>query len=491
MGLRVRNMGRVRKLGIVLVGGLLPVIGCRELRTSDGPRIAPLPALPVALVPAADPPSAIAANLPAIPMAVPDEKPLPINLPTALRLAGANPLDISLAGERLQAADAQLKRANVMWLPTVQMGIDYFRHDGRIQDVTGNVFDTSKSSFMVGATPNVVFAVTDAIYAPLAAKQVVRARQSDLQAARNDSLLSVAEAYFNVQQARGEVAGAADAVRRTEDLAQRVDKLSEALVPAIEKNRALTELARRRQVLETATERWQTSSADLNRLLRLDPSAVAVPMELPHLQLNLIDLNRPLDDLVPVALTYRPELAAHQALVQAALARIRQEKMRPLLPGVAIRGAATNPAGTLAAGFFGGGVDGNMSGLGIRNTIDLQLLWEVQNLGFGNRALVRQREAENQQEVLSLLQMQDRIAAEVVQARAQALGAAKRQQQAEEELKNAVVTVEKSVEGIQQTRSVAGSLVLIFRPQEVVAAIQSLDQAYRDYYGAIADFNRA
>ena len=145
-------------------------------------------------------------------------------------------------------------------------------------------------------------------------------------------------------------------------------------------------IGRHRQTVETATERWQTSSADLNRLLRLDPSALAVPMEPPHLQIDLIDLNRPLDDLIPVALTYRPELASQQALVQAALTRIRQEKMRPLVPSIVIRGAATNPAGTLAAGYFGGGVDGNMSNFGMRNSIDFQLLWEIQNLGFGNRA---------------------------------------------------------------------------------------------------------
>jgi outer membrane protein TolC len=484
-------MGRMRILGIAFLIAVFPVMGCRATRSGDGPRIVPLPVLPVALSPSADAASAIASNLPAIPTTVPDERPLPINLPTALQLSGANPLDIVLASQRLRAADAQLQRANAMWLPTIYFGTDYFRQDGSIQAVGGNVSDVSKSSFMVGATPNVVVAVTDAIFAPLAAKQVVRARQSDMQAARNDSLLSVAEAYFSVQQARGELAGAVDSAKRTEDLANRVEKLSEALIPPVEKNRTLTELSHRRQTVESASERWQSASAELNRLLRLDPSAVAVPMEPPHLQVNLIDLSRPVDDLIPVALTYRPELASHQALVQAALARIRQEKMRPLLPSVLIRGAATNPAGTLAAGYFGGGTDSDLSNFGLRNTIDFQLLWEVQNLGFGNRALVRQREAENQEAILLLFQTQERIAAEVVQARAQAISAARRMQQAEEGLKNALVTVEKNLEGVQQTRSINGSLVLVFRPQEVVASIQSLDQAYRDYYGSIADSNRA
>jgi hypothetical protein len=34
-------------------------------------------------------------------------------------------------------------------------------------------------------------------------------------------------------------------------------------------------------------------------------------------------------------------------------------------------------------------------------------------------------------------------------------------------------------------------ILLAIRPQEVVAAIQALAQAYNDYYGAVADYNRA
>jgi hypothetical protein len=93
---------------------------------------------------------------------------LPINLPTALQLAGVRPIDIALASERIRLAVAQLERAQVLWLPTVLLGVDYFRHDGQIQDVAGNVFGTSKSTFMLGAAPIAVFATTDAIFAPLA-----------------------------------------------------------------------------------------------------------------------------------------------------------------------------------------------------------------------------------------------------------------------------------------------------------------------------------
>src|SRR5262249_59311579 len=95
---------------------------------------------------------------------------------------------------------------------------NYFRHDGQLQDVAGEIFGTSKSNLQVGVGPSVVFAVTDALYEPLAARQVVRARQADLQAATNNSLLAVAEAYFNVQEAPRHLAGAEDALRRATHL---------------------------------------------------------------------------------------------------------------------------------------------------------------------------------------------------------------------------------------------------------------------------------
>lgn len=420
-----------------------------------------------------------------------EDRALPINLPAALRLAGATPIDIAVAEERTRAAAAQLDRAHVLWLPTLYVGGDYFRHDGRIQDIVGHVFTTSRSSVMVGAGPSAVFALSDALYAPLAARQVLRARQAEAQAARNDAMLAVAEAYFNVQQARGELAGAADALRRSDELLRRVEKLAEGLVPAVEVNRARAERSRRRQAVESTYERWQTASAELNRLLRLDPAAVVEPEEPPHLRVDLVDLAPPVDDLIPIALTNRPELAAHQALVQATLARLKQEKIRPLVPSVLVRGNATNPAGTLSGGLFGGGINDRVENFGARHSIDAQVLWELQNLGLGNRALVRERQAENQQALLALFRTQDRVAAEVTQAHAQGRRAQNRAREAEEGLRNAVETAQKTIEGLGQTRRAGELLQLVFRPQEVVAAIQALDLAYRDYYAAVADANRA
>ncbi|HET6573185.1 MAG TPA: TolC family protein [Fimbriiglobus sp.] len=424
------------------------------------------------------------------PTVPPAARTYPITLPTALQLANANPLDIAIAVERLRAATARYDRARVLWLPNVGLGVDYFRHDGQIQDIGGNVFTTSRSSFLVGGGPTLSVAVADAIYAPLAARQVVAARRSDVQAAVNDSTLAVAEAYFDVQQARGELAGATDAARRAEDLVRRTEKLAPGLAPSVEINRARTELARRRQAVEAAAERWEVASAELVRLLRLDPTTVVEPTEAPNVRVELIDPNATVDDLIPLALTHRPELASQQALVQATLARIRHEKLRPLVPSVVLRGVASNTPG-LSSGYFGGGINGFVGNFGGRNSMDLQIVWQLDNLGFGNRAAVRERQAENRQALAELFRIQDRVASEVVRALAQVKRAANRMRAAGDGVRNAVETADKNLQGLGQTKRVGEQLTTIFRPQEAVAAVAALDQAYRDYYAAVADLNRA
>lgn len=428
--------------------------------------------------------------LPNVPKAGEHGTPLPITLPAALALTNAEPLDVQIADERVRSATAQHERAEVLWLPNLNVGFDYFRHDGQIQDIVGNVFTTSRSSVLLGAGPQAVVATADAVYAPLVTRQVVTAAAANAQVSRNDTTLAVAVAYFNVQQARGEVAGAVESLRYAEDLVARAEKLAPDYAPEVEINRARAEAARRRQGVEAAYERWQVASADLTRLLRLQPDTIVEPAEQPSLLVCLIDPATAVAELVAVGLTHRPELAAHQALVQAALARARQEKVRPLYPTIAVRGVGSNTPG-LAGGYFGGGVNDDLTNFGARFSVDIQAIWEVQNLGLGNRALAREREADSRRALLELLRAKDFVASEVVQAHAQLARANRRLAAAHDGVANAATTVEKNLKGLEQTKRIGEQLVLVFRPQEVVAAVSALDQAYRDYFQAVADHNRA
>jgi outer membrane protein TolC len=437
----------------------------------------------------------LAPGQPPVPVRPAEERALPINLPTALQLAHAQAVDIAIAGERIRLAAAQLEQAEVLWLPTITVGADYNRHDGKNQDTQGNVFNNSRSSGMLGVGtgigPAAILNVNDAVFSPLYARQQLAARQADLQTTSNDTLVAVTDAYFNVQQARGELAGAGEATRRTEELLQRTRKLSPDLVPELEIDRVEAELARREQAESLARQRWQVAGAELVRLLRLGSTAVVEPAEPPHLRVELIDLRTPVDDLVVQALTHRPELASQQALVQATLTQLRQERLRPLIPSILLRGYSTPVTGTLATGYFGGGANSTFGNGGLRSDFDLQVLWQFDNLGFGNHARVRQRQAENQAAVLQLFRIQDRVAAEVTQSYAEAQQSARRVGMAERGVRAAGSSAEKNLLALRQTKTVGGAVQLLVRPQEVVASVQALAQAYTDYYAAVGDFNRA
>lgn len=201
-------MPKTRTLHSILLGGMIAATGCYATGTFGKPDVAQPPMVaPTTLNLPPAPASAVSSDLPAAPIMQPGEKPLPINLPTALQLANVRAVDVAAAAERIQIAVAVLEQAEVLWLPTITVGGDYARHDGKQQDTAGNVFDNSRSSLMFGLGTGIgtaaILHVGDAIFAPLAARQQVRARESDKQAASNDTMLAVSDSYFNVQQVRG------------------------------------------------------------------------------------------------------------------------------------------------------------------------------------------------------------------------------------------------------------------------------------------------
>ena len=509
MAARTRTRGRSGMRGTrravlgCAAAGLLAATGCTPTTASlaDAPPVArgqtPARTAPASPIPSAagiPPPANLEAGrgpLPTeAPAVAPSDVPLPINLATALHLSGARPLDVQITARQVAAAAAAFDRARLLWVPNLVVGTDYFAHAGNQQNFAGDIVSSTRSTFMAGLGPTVLFSFSDAVYAPLAARQDMRARQAVQQAAVNDVTMQVAEAYFTVQQARGELAGALLATEKAEDLVRRMAGLAKGISPPPDETRAKVELARRKQAVSAARERWRTASAELARLLRLNPAAVVEPVEPPFLPVTVIDPASTADGLIPVALTTRPELAGQQAVVEATLARLRQEKIRPLVPSLALRGASTNPAGTLGYGTFGGGPNNTLKNFDSRFDIDMQLLWEFQALGFGNRARVREREAEHGVATLELFRTQDRIAAEVVRAFAEVRSAAERLNEAEPALRGAIDVVNKSLEGLQG-RIVGELVVLYVRPQEAVAAVQLLSQANADFFAAVADYNRA
>ncbi len=134
-----------------------------------------------------------------------------------------------------------------------------------------------------------LISTTDAIYQPLAARQVLNSRHWDIQSAKNDALLQTADAYFMVHQYRGMYASSFYTVERGRDLVERIATLSRDLTSAFEVDRARNMLADLEQQAVVGAAAVARPERQLTRVLRLDPRAVVEPLEHDHLQITLID----------------------------------------------------------------------------------------------------------------------------------------------------------------------------------------------------------
>jgi outer membrane protein TolC len=429
----------------------------------------------------------------------PTDDGFPINLATALRLSDARPLIVGAAQASVWVAEAQLTRAKVLWIPTLTFGADYIRHDGGGPDFNKGVMTSpSVNFFEAGAGLNVSNAglfqfvnLTDAFFEPLIAQRVLNSRQWDIQTAKNDALRLTADTYFRVHQYRGIYASALYCVERGRELVKQIASLGDEFVSEVEVERARNLLAYLEQQSVSARQAWRVQSANLTRVLRLNPRAVVIPLEHDHLQLTLIDPAQPLADLQKIALVNRPDLASKRELVEAAAARIRREKMRPLLPIVLIGGFQSPGGMLLQGGVFGLGPNSSLNQWTGRDDVSLQLVWQLDAFGIGNLARIKEQRGGQSETLIDLYHSQDSVAAEVTEAHANLQSAATRVGQADRSLRTAIIAYNGNVEGLRHTTRYGDVLVLVYRPQEVVYALRLLKLAFDEYFTTVADYNRA
>jgi outer membrane protein TolC len=143
------------------------------------------------------------------------------------------------------------------------------------------------------------------------------------------------------------------------------------------------------------------------------------------------------------------------------------------------------------AGVFGSGVHGAGNPTSARDDVGVEVVWGLENLGFGNRAMIRGREAERKQLLVELFRLQDLVAADVARAHASVVSAARRSETATTGLEEAQASYAGSLNEMGKFTRAEDVKVLTRRVFEVVSALQALLRAYNNYFGSINDYNRA
>jgi len=411
----------------------------------------------------------------------------PIDLGSALALvAGQNP-QVNAARAQVREAYARSHRAEATWIPDLQAGVSYDRHDGTLQGVDGSIVDVNRSvlngGFGAGATaagtipvPGLVmdFHAADAYFGPEISRRSAWASRHAVDAQMNDRLLDVALAYLALIEAeqraaiaRRTVADASDLVDVTDDFARTGQGLR------ADAERAATELRLRRNELARAEEDGTVASARLASLVRLDPAERLVPVEAVPLPIDLVDAACGPRDLVAQALGTRPELRQQRALVEEAVQRLKREKYAPLVPSVLVGASYSG---------FGGGMGDHVGSFHDRADFDALAVWEVRNLGFGERAARDEAAARIDGARFRQLRQMDEVAREVVEAHAQVTARGPQIVEAEAAVASALRSYELSEQRIRDGQGL---------PIEAVQSVQALDAARREHLRAVTAYNEA
>jgi outer membrane protein TolC len=433
------------------------------------------------------------------PSILPDEM-KPLDLASALRLAGVENPEILIARQRVVEATALQQLAAAQILPNINVGLNFDNHVGPLQQSSGAILKVNRGALYLGLGANAVaagtvnvpgiyynFNLSQAIFGFFISRQVARQREFDSVAARNDVLRRVATGYVELMRAEGQRAIAIQNRDQARVIAQlTADFVNVGVVKPSDVDRATTELLRRNDNVMEVEGRVLTASASLARLLNLDPSTPLAAIDGWVVPAPIVPDPIPLSQLIFIAMNQRPELASRRAAIREATLALRNAQLLPFSPNV-IAG--------YSAGTFGGGSNlvSQLGGFGLfqqtrfgnfapRDDIDVIAYWSAQNLGLGNLAQVRLQRSitgiRNQEHILALNQVRSEVATAYARTHARFGQIAIAE--------SAVKSGERGYsEDLRRIRNNKGL------PIELLDSFRLLSTARQQYLDAISDYNRA
>jgi outer membrane protein TolC len=412
---------------------------------------------------------------------------LPIDLPYALRLVNAGNPTIAIARERVEAAYARQRQADVAWVPNLWIGgnpdnltflPNYYVHNGNLQNSTGHILDVVKANAAFSAGTGLTLPVADALFLPRIARNLTAAERARAQTVTYNVQLDVALTYLDLLRVYAALAINAETLEKAEMMLRYASRAEEAGLgkTTADANRARTEVEVRRQERRDLEGEAAAVSARLAQLLLLEPTVDLMPADTRVLPIELVPPTLSLEEMVGVGLLNRPELAESRALVAAALARWRQDRTRPLLPTIqmAYYGAE-----------FGGGTPG-LHDFANRNDFFVQASWELRNGGLGNLFQAREAQAGYNEANLHVTEVQARVAAEVTTAAKLTL----RERQALANAQEAVRQAEAMWRRLARAAFGLAGPARRYDPLEPLLAEQALHDARMRYLNEVIAYNR-
>ena len=398
----------------------------------------------------------------------------PIDLSTALRLAGAQNLDVRLVAEKATLAQAEHTLAREQFFPWMTLGTSYHGHQENIQAVDGPILDAEKSSFDLGAAVKAQIDLGEAYFKTLSTQQLVKAATYASEAQAQDAALAAALGYFDLVRAQADVGVASEAVRISTDYEDQVRRAVDAGIAfAGDAYRIQTELERNRVAYRQALETRRIAAARLAQVLQLDPAVNLLPEENTLAPLKLIAYGDPLDSFVQRALVDRPELHMSAAQREAARRSRDAAKFGPLVPTVGAQ---------YSYGGLAGGRGTEIASFNESSDYGVGLWWRVGPGGLFDRGRIAAGESRYRTSDLEDQKLREAIVLEVVESHTRVRSLGDQMTSAQRALQAAQKTLDLS----RERKDFGVGIVA-----ETILAEQDLTRTRREYLGMVAEYNKA
>ncbi len=398
-----------------------------------------------------------------------------IDLPAALRLAGAQNLEIQMARERLKEAEADRLSALEKFFPWIAPSITYHRRDGVAQAVpAGTISDAHFQSYSPGAALTAQVELGDAIYKSLAAKQEVKAVDQALETQRQNTILAAAKGYFDLVKALALREVAEASLKTSQDYE---NQLHEAVAAGIafkgDELRVQTQTRQYQMALRQAAEAQRVAAVELARILHLDSRVELVPQDRGLSRLTLFEPKLPVGGLVEEGWRARPELKESQALIAAAQQTTKGTMYGPLVPSLYAQ---------VFGGGLGGGPDSGPSNFGAEGDYLVGLSWRIGPGGLFDSGRIKSSKARLAGAQIDDAKIKDDIAAQIVTGHTRVQSLSDQIGLAEGKLASATETLR-----LTHERKQFGVGAVL----EDLQAQQDLDRARSDYVNVLAEYNKA
>lgn len=246
---------------------------------------------------------------------------LPVDLPAVVQVAIAQNFDIQLARASVEASFGEYESAVGGAFPAILPTAVFEYVDGTVRATEGNLVGVGFDTFQASAAIQWIVNPGRVIYDIVAAKKRLFATERQEQAVVQETLRRAVVQYYELAFAQARVSAEHQGVMEADELLRisRARVRTGMGVPADEL-RAEARLSERQQDLVSALNQLYNASVALSITLHLDSAVTLLPKaaELPPTMLVRSEL--PIDELLGIAVVFRPDLESVRQIAQAAAA---------------------------------------------------------------------------------------------------------------------------------------------------------------------------